>query len=198
MDMKSTRSYSMTLRAERAEMTREQIVEAARALIASHTAGFTLEQVAERAGVSVRTIMRIFGSKDALYLATIGTSRSPRTSPAAGFDVSDAPVTVLFDDYEEIGMRVIALLGEEHRSPEIAEVLAAGRADHRGWVESTWSAQLKTYRGAKRRQVVLALFAATDVYLWKLLRIDLGLDRDQAEAVVRRLVVGALTQTKEQ
>jgi hypothetical protein len=34
--------------------------------------------------------------------------------------------------------------------------------------------------------------AATDVYLWKLLRRDVGLDKPDAEAVIVRLVQGAL------
>jgi len=42
--------------------------------------------------------------------------------------------------------------------------------------------------------VVAALVAATDVYVWKLLRRDQGLDRAAAEHVVRRLVEGAVEQ----
>jgi AcrR family transcriptional regulator len=195
--MKSTRSYSMAVRAERAAATKQRIVEAARSLASASPAGFTLDEVAERAGVSVQTVLRIFGTKDALFVATVGSSRSPRVTTVAEAADPGSAVAVLFDDYEEIGMRVIGMLAEEHRSPEIARILQAGRADHRGWVENTWAPQLKAFRGAARRKVVLALLAATDVYLWKLLRIDLSLPRAEAEAVIRRLVVGALVRPKE-
>jgi hypothetical protein len=38
----------------------------------------------------------------------------------------------------------------------------------------------------------MAVLAATDVYVWKLLRRDLGLDPKQAQAAIERLVTGAL------
>jgi hypothetical protein len=38
----------------------------------------------------------------------------------------------------------------------------------------------------------VALLAATDVYVWKLLRRDLGLDRKSAQAAVERLIRGVL------
>ena len=42
----------------------------------------------------------------------------------------------------------------------------------------------------------MAVLAATDVYVWKLLRRDLGLDPKQAQAAIERLVTGALIDDK--
>jgi hypothetical protein len=44
----------------------------------------------------------------------------------------------------------------------------------------------------ERDAVLMAVLAATDVYVWKLLRRDLGLDPKQAQAAIERLVTGAL------
>jgi hypothetical protein len=47
---------------------------------------------------------------------------------------------------------------------------------------------------AERERVLTALIVAMDVYVWKLLRRDLRLDRPAAEAVMVRLVRGDLLQ----
>jgi hypothetical protein len=44
-------------------------------------------------------------------------------------------------------------------------------------------------------QVVLALYAATDVMVWKLLRRDLGQTRQATESVILRLVRAVLDGT---
>jgi AcrR family transcriptional regulator len=159
---------------------------------------FTLERVAATAEVSVQTILRAFGNKQGLITETIGTYRSADgpvvIEPAR--TVGEA-VTMLFDDYERIGDRVIRMLAEEHRIPTFAGVAANGREVHAAWVEAVLAPHLKLHRGRQRAIVRTALIAATDVYLWKLLRRDLGLERRESEAVIERLVLGALATTKE-
>ena len=48
---------------------------------------------------------------------------------------------------------------------------------------------------AARKRAVHALHAATDVYVWKLLRRDLGLSRTETEKTMADLVVGVLKGT---
>jgi hypothetical protein len=38
----------------------------------------------------------------------------------------------------------------------------------RGWVEASFAEQLALHRAPERRRIVVALIAATDVYVWKL------------------------------
>ena len=68
-DMKTTRAYTMTARAEAAEATRRRIVDAAmsRWPASARFAEITLDVVAERAAVSVKTVLRQFGSRDGLF-----------------------------------------------------------------------------------------------------------------------------------
>lgn len=143
------RAYSMTLRAERAEATKLRILEAARSLFSTPSAGFTLEEVAEIAGVSVQTVLRAFGSKDGLMASIVGSSRSSRPPVEPVTDDTGPVVTALYDDYEEIGMRVINMLAQEHRVPELATVIQTGRDDHRHWVEQAFALQLTSLRGRR-------------------------------------------------
>jgi len=186
----------MTVRAERAAATRQRILDAVQDLFDAQATDFTLEQVAAAADTSVQTVLRAFGSKTALVLAAIGTSRAEApTRDERPRSVREA-VGQVFDDYELIGDRVLLMLNEEHRIPEFAEGAAEGRARHRAWVEGAFAEQLADHPARARRQIIVALVAATDIYVWKLLRRDLGLGRAAAQAAVERLVRGALVDEK--
>ena len=71
-----------------------------------------------------------------------------------------------------------------------------GRKRHREWVEAAFAEQVARHSSRERDAVLMAVLAATDVYVWKLLRRDLGLGRKQAQAVIERLVTGALIDNK--
>ncbi len=190
--MNQTRAYSMTVRSEKAAATRRRILDAARALFDSHSTDFTLETVASDAGTSVQTVLRAFGSKEGLLDEVIGSLRNRETAAANPPRTADEAVHVLIDDYEEIGDRVIRILGEEHRIPGFAAAADQGRRSHRAWVEASFAEPLSGLRPAVRRRAVLALLAATDVYIWKLLRRDFTIDRKAAESTMQRLVRGVL------
>jgi AcrR family transcriptional regulator len=68
-DVKSeTRSYSSPLRAEQAEATKARILDAAvRLLVEEEPATLSMNQVAEQAGVALRTVYRYFPTRDALF-----------------------------------------------------------------------------------------------------------------------------------
>ena len=191
--MKVRRTYSSTLRSEKAAATRQRIVDVAQRLFVDPSTEFTLERVAAQSEVSVQTVLRAFGSKEAMILAAIGTFRQADEPRFVGPSGSiGAIVGRLFDDYEEIGDRVIRMLAEEFRIPGFAEATAVGRARHREWVTAAFAEQLGAHPARKRKLVLTAVLAATDVYVWKLLRRDLKLDRKTSQSIVERLVSGAL------
>ncbi len=185
----------MAKRGQQAAATRGRIVHVAQALFEDPASDLTLESIAKKSGVSVQTVLRAFQTKEGLLLAVVDTMRGTEVR-----EVHDPPKTTaeavarVYDDYERIGDRVIRMLAEEHRIPGLAEAAKEGRARHRAWVQAAFAAPLSPYRGRRRKEVVTALVAATDVYLWKLLRRDTGLPRKAAEAVIDRLVRGALSQ----
>jgi AcrR family transcriptional regulator len=197
-NVKSTRAYSMATRGEKAAATRARILEVTQTLFVDPASDLTLEQVATAAGVTVQTVLRAFGTKEKLLLAAIGTFRGDDAAVFADPPESiKAAVQQIYDDYEEIGDRVIRMLAEEHRVSGFAEVAAEGRTRHRVWIEFAFARQLATVPRRQRSQAVAALVVATDVYVWKLLRRDLHMDLKAAAGIAERLICGALNPTKE-
>jgi hypothetical protein len=59
-------------------------------------------------------------------------------------------------------------------------------------VRIVFAPQLDLRRGSARTQLFNILLVTTDVYVWKLLRRDLGLSRTAAEATLRKMLAGVL------
>jgi AcrR family transcriptional regulator len=178
----------MRARADAAEQTAERVMDAAIALWrAGPYEDITLQEIADRAGTSLSTVMRRFGSKDGLAEAVL---RSDRVGTQAGRDAvteGDLPgaVRMIVADYELNGDAVIRMLALEERMDVVRQVVEAGRVAHERWVERVFGPLLDP--GARRRVQVLQLVAATDVYTWKLLRRDRNLSADQVVAVMEDL-----------
>lgn len=187
------RAYSSPLRVAAAAATQDRIRQAAIALHQERLwDGFTLDEVAARAGTTVQTILRVFGSKRAIETLALLASEARERGASPPGDIP-AAITALYDDYAQIGDQVIRLLAEEMRQPGLAARLASGRRKHRQWVEQVFAPQLSAREGEARDVLLHALIAATDVYAWKLLLRDLGLDRPRAEAVSRLMVASLLS-----
>lgn len=185
------RRYRMSERAAAARARTNQALEAA---IDSFTEkpfeDVSLEEIAVRAQVSARTVIRRFGSKDALFVAAMKHAademmRQREAAPAG--DVA-AAVSNLIEHYEQWGMNRLRLLAQEERIPVVAEHVDGGRRYHRSWVERTFAHQLQGLDEPARSRRVAALVAVTDVYMWKLLRHDLGLSRDDSERTLVELI----------
>ena len=72
MKAKVGRTYSSPLRAEQAAATRDRIVDATVALLqVNDVSAFGMQDVADRAGVAVRTVYRAFPTKDDLIAAVL-------------------------------------------------------------------------------------------------------------------------------
>jgi AcrR family transcriptional regulator len=185
------RTYDNTRRARSAEKTADRIVETTETLLAGGpVAGVTLQAIAEGAGVSMQTVLRHHGSRDGCIeaverrvLARIAAQRGH----VPGGDV-EAGLTALLDHYEAEGRLVLNLLSQETTDPFARGAVQTGRSYHRTWVERVFGSHLRP----GDREAVDALVAATDLYLWKLLRIDLGRSREEVFAVIRRLVLSIL------
>lgn len=179
------------MREAAAATTAERIIEAA----TSHFSTLPYEQVslddiARDAGVSVRTVIRRFGSKDELFAAgaRAGAERvMARRNEAPVGDVRAAVRNVL-EHYEEMGDQRLLFIAQEHRIPAIRRNTELGRALHRKWVERTFAPLLDGCTPRVRERRVLAIVAATDVYVWKLLRRDLGLTLPEAQDVIETMI----------
>ena len=188
-DVKSRRAYLMQARAAGVAHTRQRILRAAFDLAHEKMSlEIVLADIAERAEVSVQTILRHFGSRDGLLDAVADFAcreiASERVAPIG--DVN-AAVRVLFDHYELRGDAVLRFLGQESFDERIRQVTARGRSVHRDWVARVFAPQLAAHPG-ERAALTDLLVVATDVYTWKLLRRDRALGLQSARARVRQLI----------
>jgi len=181
----------MKVRAEASEETGQRILEAAQQLFGELLYDqVSLQAVADRAGVGVQTVIRHFTSKEQLFAAVVQwTSRQIRAErdQAPIGDVSGA-VRNLIDCYERWGDHVLNRLAQEQRTPAIREVTDVGRRYHYAWVERSFGPLVASGPTSERTQRLAQLVAVTDLYVWKVLRRDLGLSRDETEMAVRDLV----------
>jgi AcrR family transcriptional regulator len=184
----ATRPYRMGARAEAAAATRQSITDAFVALFAArHYDEITLELVAAGAGVSVQTVIRHFGSKDELFAAVAHEMAAEERGRRSRSPVGD-PATVIRDivaHYERMGDIALRLLAQEGRLPALREAADVGRAIHRDWVQRAFGPGLTRTRHGQ-------LVALTDVYVWKLLRRDLGFGRRRTEEAMTEMVSALL------
>lgn len=184
------RTYDNTNRARRAAGTRERIAASTEALLATMpVADVTLDAIAAGAGVTVQTVLRHMGSRDGCFEAAAQrvlerVARQRGHTPPG--DVG-AAIAELMAHYEAEGRLILHLLAQAERDARAASWTAQGRAFHRAWVERT------LIDGAVADEPTAdALVAATDLYVWKLLRLDLGRSPDATRHVVTSLVRSAL------
>lgn len=174
--MKDGRAYQQTARAQKTAETVERVLDEAESLFSSELFDrVTLDAVARAAGVSIPTLQRNFGSKEGLFAAVGGRMRArveAQRRPPPG-DLEGA-LAVLLQHYERDGRTMWHLLRQEADVPLLHAGLDEARGVHRAWVGEVFARSLRALRGADRERQIDALVAATDLYLWKLLRVDLG------------------------
>lgn len=188
--MKWKRAYAQVARADETAKTREAILEVAVRLFRDEgELAPPLERVAELAGVSKRTLLRHFGSKDGLADAAI-TFGQERVAKARAAPPGDVPRALrrLVAHYEELGDSVMRLLAAEERHAAAHRVTDGGKALHRRWVEEVFAPDLAGRHRSDRELHVAALASVTDVYLWSLLRRRYGLSSEKTRHVMSALV----------
>src|SRR3954466_5231826 len=157
--------------------TERHILEATGEIIATEDFdSVSMRRVAAKANVSLSTVVRHFATKDALLAALVahGDTDEARDELRTKMEQGDiaAAVRVVLDDYEESGMQLMHMLGQEHRFPALSALLDIGRRGHRRWVRWAFAPQLADRSNGRQNRVEDLLVVATDVYTWKLLRID--------------------------
>jgi AcrR family transcriptional regulator len=182
----------MSTRAAATEVTRERIIEVAVDAFSQRWYDeVTIRGVASDAGVALQTVRNHFRTKDELFLAAIeriGASIQAARGAVAPGDI-DGAISTLVDDYDRTGDMNMRLLAVEPRVTAVQPQMARGRSGHQAWIERVFSGALSGLRGKARARRTAQLVAVTDVYTWKLLRRDRGLDRDQTIAAMRELVL---------
>jgi AcrR family transcriptional regulator len=190
------RPYKQVARARAQERTRETLLQAAAEEVERDSwTQASLETVAGRAGVTKQTALRHFGSKQGLLDAVMR-----RTSSIMVKDRNEAPVgdiagavASLMRHYERFGDTVVRLLpyrdavvrvmGSEH-SNSLVRAVDFGHEVHEEWVLRIFEPQLSRLDPRTRRRRLAQLVAICDVYVWKILRRDIGLEMALVEEAV--------------
>jgi len=196
LNRRTPRRYRQKVRARQTLENGDRIIDSAVRLIKTtrRTADITLDDVSRESGLAVRTILRRFGSRDGVLeaaFAQIKTEFEGLRAPTPAGDL-DRALTSLLNQYERIGDLNLRALAQEDQLPLLHRALTDARRIHRAWLEEVFAPDLIGLPRGEREARCIALYAATDVYLWKLLRRDLNLDRRRTEEAFRRLVRGVL------
>jgi AcrR family transcriptional regulator len=174
------RPYRMLARADAVLATANRVLDVALELFTERPyEDVSVEEIAQRAEVTKRTVLRRFGSKEALFLAAMergGREEMHARDAAPVGDVAGAVANVV-EHYERWGANRLRLLSQEDRIAVVAQDVEIGRRYHWSWVERTFAPLLERLRGSARKRRIAVLVALTDVYTWKLLRRDLGLSQ---------------------
>ncbi len=181
----------MVARAEAAATTAEHVLDAAVEVFWElPTNQISLDEVARRAGVTVQTVIRRFGGRDALLAAAVEreSEKVRLQRDEAEPDDPESAVRILVEHYEVMGDRVLKMLAEEERVPGLQPIVDLGRTGHRAWCARVFAPVLDGLRGLERERRLAQLVAVCDVYTWKLLRRDAGLSRRQTELAVLELL----------
>lgn len=190
MREREPRTYRMTARQAAVEATRDAICAATIELwLDVPYDDMTLDEVATRAGVTRQTVLRHFESKENLVVMA-GRWYGPQLAAMTRVEPGDVggAIAALVRQYESMGDANIRMLSVEERIPPIHDALERGRTQHREWIESTFAPHLEGLGRRLRVETTDALYAATDVTLWKTLRRDLGRSARSTEVVLTRLV----------
>ena len=178
-------------RVARGERTREAIVEAHAELLREGVLKPTAKVIAERAGVSVRTLWLNFKDLETLLEATTAYWLEADAALREGIDPS-LPLTERIDSFCRQRALRLEHLAPAARSAVLGEpfspALAAARRElierlRRDLLE-TFPAELAAAGGADGA-LCLGLMAAASGMTWSFARDDLGRDADDAAAIMR-------------
>ena len=186
-------------RTERSRRTREAVVDAMLALQEEGDLAPSGRRVAERAGVSARTVYLHFADMEELFVEA-GDRFLTRL---AGID---EPVPVSASFTERVGLfcarraRVLETLLPVYRASRLRQPYSAARRPNRDRyvrasdreVDAAFAPELAARAPEERARLRAALHVATCAAAWDVLRDDRGLSANAAAAVLHDAVAGLL------
>ena len=197
--MSAAASIRLDGRNARAERSRTAVVDALLDLLGEGELKPPATRIAERAGVSLRSVFQHFSDIETLYgaaadrqierLGPIARPLSPTGTRAERLDAFVRARTRLLETIAPVRRGALLL---EPFSTAVASRLARGRAVNRGEVEAVFAPELAARPASSRRELASALSAAASWSTWEHLRRHQGLSRDRARRVVARVLTTLL------
>ncbi len=188
-------------RTVRAQRTRQALVDALFALLAGGELRPTAERIAERAGVSERSVFQHFPDREALFEAVARSQYERVVTASVPVDAS-RPLAERIDDFaaqragvlEQITPVRRAALLLEHESDVVAGWLTTARRGAAAEVERVFRRELQPLERPERSVLLAALVSATAWPAWEGYRAHQGLGVERARAAMRTTLAALLGQ----
>ena len=184
-------------RSARSERTRRAIVAAHLALIDEGDLKPTGERIAERAGVSLRTLWTNFKDMETLFAAS-GELVEERQDTMYRRIEPELPLAERVEEFCSHRVEVLEMLAPAARASSLREPFSAqlriNRARNiaraRRQIEEVFETELAS--AAERDQLVNAITVASTWSSWSMMRDALQMPIDDAKAIMRRTVAALL------
>jgi TetR/AcrR family transcriptional regulator, regulator of autoinduction and epiphytic fitness len=186
-------------RTVRAERTRQALVDALLSLLYEGRLQPTAERIAERAGVSERSLFQHFADREALYQA-VALQQYERIAPTLEPIDLTLPLPERIDAFVAQRARLLeqitpvrrAALLLEPESEVVAGWLQTVRRQKAREVERAFGAELDGLGQQRRAMVLAALVASSAWTFWESLRAHQRLSVERAQAAMRHAIASLL------
>jgi TetR/AcrR family transcriptional regulator of autoinduction and epiphytic fitness len=183
----------------RGERTRAAVVEAMLGLLDEGDVRPTTQRIAERAGVSERTIFQHFRDREALFEA-VARRQYDRVVPTLSPISPDLPLAERIDVFADQRARLYEMVSGvrrgavllEHESDVVHEQLQAVRRAKAKEVERVFAAELGALPAREREARRAAIGAACAWTAWEGLRFHQGLNAADAREAMRSALAALL------
>lgn len=195
------RQYTMGKRAVEAETTRHQILDAVIDVVAeAGTDALTVQAVAARADVAVRTVYNHFESREGMLAAALGALAEQTRDAVQAIVVPDRPprdqllefIDAYARSYDDQGSGVQVLMGATS-IPQVAEAVDSVRTWRRQQLRRILrDADAQGVLRVPLSEAMAVAYLATAYTTYATLVLDARLSPDTARSTLRTLVEGAL------
>jgi TetR/AcrR family transcriptional regulator, regulator of autoinduction and epiphytic fitness len=188
-------------RAARSHRTRRAIINAMRALHSDGELRPTAPKIAERAGVSLRTVWQQFTDMEALLVEAVKRDSEILRSLVRKIE-PDQPLAARVDTFVSQRAQVLEEMTPTWRAARIHQPASAElRSDHkkktaagRAELEAVFAPEFDQLAELQRDQLVESLHAISIWSFWESLRTDLGLSPLRARELVRNTFAALFSQ----
>jgi AcrR family transcriptional regulator len=179
-------------RNQRRDRNRDAVVEALLGLYREGELGPSADQIAERAGISARSVFRYFDDADAMVRAAIARQQA-HLAPLYALDATpDLPLAERIERFVAARVQLLEGMGEVGRvarslalrQPLILAELARIRGTLRRQLTGLFAPELDALGPGERAAAVAAADVVTSWESLDLMRNDQGLTREQAVAAM--------------
>lgn len=183
----------------RAERTREAVAGALLELIQEGRLRPTAAEIAERAGVSLRSVFQHFEDMESLYAAVAATQMS-RLARYVSQEAAEGPTEHRIDAFVERRAELLEMITPVRRAAILQEPFSETLAARLRWahdtareeVERTFAAELQAIGVSARGEVATALDVATNWPAWDACRRLNRLSIEDSERVMARTISALL------